>query len=195
MVGAFLVVRGGSGVTGLFPSRAAGLAAGVAGGLLAALSYAGTTLMARFTVPRYGAARVLLLELTGGTLLLAVVLPLAGRPPAPPPTPGAWLYVLLLAIGTVIAANFLFFGALRRVDAAPASVAATVEPVVGAVAAWLILGQGLSPPGWLGLAFVVAGVAGGYLEEGARPGPAEPSSPPGAPAENPGTGGPGRADP
>src|SRR5581483_1008036 len=53
MVGAAFTVRGGShgaGVTGIaLPS----LVAGVAGGILAALSYAGSTLLARWSVPRY----------------------------------------------------------------------------------------------------------------------------------------------
>ena len=35
--------------------------------LLAALAYAGTTLLARWAVPRYGSSRVLFLELAGGT--------------------------------------------------------------------------------------------------------------------------------
>src|SRR5713101_6234564 len=65
MCGAALTVRGGSGTT----EGSVRLAAGVAGGLLAAGSYAGSTLLARFAVPRYGALRVLLLEIAGGTLI------------------------------------------------------------------------------------------------------------------------------
>ena len=67
MVGAALTVQGGSHGTGLAGVAAPSLVAGVAGGLLAALSYAGTTLLARWSVPRYGATRVLLLEIAGGT--------------------------------------------------------------------------------------------------------------------------------
>src|SRR3989441_5761194 len=49
-----------------------GIGAGIAGGLLSALSYALTTLMARFAVPRYGAVRVLFLEALGGVAILGV---------------------------------------------------------------------------------------------------------------------------
>src|SRR3970282_790892 len=42
-----------------------GRAAGILGGFLAACSFAGTTLLARFSVPRYGAVKVLFLELVG----------------------------------------------------------------------------------------------------------------------------------
>jgi DME family drug/metabolite transporter len=168
MVGAALAVLGGSreGVT-----IATTLRAGVAGGALAALSYAGTTLLARFAVPRYGAMRVLFLEILGGVVILGIVLPLAGRPPLPPASGSAWVFTLLLAAGTVIAANVLFFNAAKRIDAAPTAVAATIEPVAGALLAFGLLGQRLSVLGTVGLLMVVAGVAGGYLEE-AKLGPA-----------------------
>ncbi len=174
MVGAAMVVAGGSGVTGLFASREASLAAGIAGGLLAAGAYAGTTLIARWAVPRYGAIRVLALELAGGTAILAVLLPLSGRPPVLPTGVAAWGYVAALSIGAVLGANFLFFAALRRIEAAPASVAATIEPVVGAVLAFFLFGQGLAATGWLGLLLVVGSVAGGYLGEAGRPPPPPP---------------------
>ncbi|MCL7971224.1 MAG: DMT family transporter [marine benthic group bacterium] len=165
LIGVYLTVQGGAGVESLFVSREAGVAAGVAGGLLAALAYAGTTLLARWAVPRYGATRVLFLELAGGTLLLALLLPAAGRPPAPPDTVSAWIYIGLLSIGAVLGANYLFFSALKRIEAAPTAVAATIEPVVAAVLALVLFGQTLSGGGWSGLALVVAGVAVGYLAE------------------------------
>ena len=162
MSGAVLAVLGGSraGVT-----IATTLRNGVLGGALAALSYVGTTLLARFAVPRYGAMRVLFLEILGGIVVLGIVLPLAGRPPLPPSSSGAWIYTVLLAAGTVIAANVLFFNAAKRIDAAPTAVAATIEPVAGAVLALFILGQRSTVLGVIGLLMVVAGVAGGYLEE------------------------------
>lgn len=165
MAGAALTVNGGSHGAGAAPIPLPSLIEGVAGGLLAMLSYAGTTLLARYAVPRYGALRVLFLEIAGGVVVLGLVLPLAGRPPLPPHTAGAWLYMLLLALGAVLAANFLFFAAVKRIDAAPTSVAATVEPVVGTLLALLLFNQQLRPTGWLGLALVVGGVAAGYLQE------------------------------
>lgn len=177
MVGATLTVRGGTGVEALFASREQGVLLGVIGGLTAAVSYAGTTLIGRWAVPRYGPLRVLWLEIAGGTVLLAVVLPLAGETPALPSGVGAWIYIGLLAAGTVVLANVLFFGALRRVEAAPVSVAATIEPVAGALLALLLLGQPLTALGWLGLALVVASVATGYLVEGARPAGRRPTPP------------------
>jgi drug/metabolite transporter, DME family len=165
LVGVCLTVRGGEGVAALFESREAGLLAGVTGGLLAALAYAGTTLLARWAVPRYGSSRVLFLEMAGGTAVLAAFLPAVGRAPAPPGTVSGWIYVVLLSLGAVVGANYLFFGALKRIEAAPAAVGATIEPVVATLLALLIFGQRLSFSGWAGLALVVAGVAAGYIVE------------------------------
>jgi len=167
MAGAALTVQGGShgagGGAAAIPLPS--LIQGVAGGLLAMLSFAGTTLLARYAVPRYGAMQVLFLEILGGIVVLGIVLPLAGHTPLPPHTGGAWVYVLLLSLGSVLAANFLFFAAVRRIDAALTSVAATIEPVVGALLALLLFKQQLSLLGWLGLTMVVGGVATSYLSE------------------------------
>ena len=168
MAGAALTVTGGSHAARTAGQTGASLAQGVAGGGLAALSYAGTTLLARYAVPRYGARRVLFYEILGGTVALAVVLPLAGHAPVPPPTPGAWAYTLTLTLATVLLANFAFFAAARRIEAAPVSVAATIEPVVGALLALLLLGQQLTAIGWIGLAMVAGGVAAGYWREAFR---------------------------
>lgn len=145
---------------------------GVVGGTGAAVSYAGTTLLARWAVPRYGATRVLFYEIAGGTLVLGALLPLAGHAPVPPGSAAGWAYVVALGITTVVLANFAFFGATRRIDAAPTAVGASCEPVVGALAALVLFGERLTPVGWTGLAVVVAGVAAGYLREaeGVEPG-------------------------
>jgi drug/metabolite transporter, DME family len=172
MAGAALTVLGGSHGAGAAPIPLPSLLAGVAGGLLAMVAYAGMTLVARFGVPRYGALQVLFLEMAGAIFALGIVLPLAGHPLVRPHGVSAWTYVVLLALGPVLAANFLFFAALKRIDAAPTAVAATVEPVVGTLLALFLLGQHLTAIGVLGLAMVVGGVAGGYVEEAAEaPGP------------------------
>jgi len=164
-VGAVFAVQGGSHGANLSGVTTPRLALGVAGGLLAALSYAGTTLLARFAVPRYGVTKVLLLEIAGGTLVLGIILPLAGRAPAPPATAGGWIYIAVLVLATVILANVFFFSATHRIEAAPTAVAATIEPVVGTLLALALFSQRLTPLGWLGLLTVVGGVAASYVQE------------------------------
>jgi drug/metabolite transporter, DME family len=139
--------------------------AGIVGGLIAAVSYAGSAILARYVVPRYGSKKMLYWELVGGLIFLAIVLPMFGKTPNPPRNIAGWAYISALGIGAVVAANFLFFGAMKRIDAAPASVAASVEPLVGALLGLLLFDQQLRWFGWLGLLMVVGGVAGGYVEE------------------------------
>jgi DME family drug/metabolite transporter len=168
MFGVWLTVNGSAASSaGHAATSQATRIAGITGGLLAALSYTGTTLLARYAVPRYGATRVLFYELLGGTLILAALVPIISGPFAPPATLSGWTYIALLGIGSVLAANFFFFAAVKRIDAAPTAVAASIEPFVGAVLALLLFGQHLLWFGWLGLALVVAGVGGGYKEEAA----------------------------
>lgn len=168
MIGVALTVTGGSNA-GAEAARM-GVTAGVAGGLLSALSYVLTSLMGRWAAPRYGVVKVLFLEAIGGVVLIWIALAIwgGGRTPGLPPSAAAWRGLLGLAAGSVIAANLLFFGAMKRIEAAPASVAATIEPVVGALLALLLFSQHLTTLGWLGLFMVVTGVATGYLLEGLR---------------------------
>lgn len=169
MIGVGMTVNGAE-IEGTIEAAAGGLGrvGGIVGGLLAAASFAGSTLMARYAVPRYGSRRVLFLELVGGVLILAVFLPLTGRVPVPPTTVAGWVYVMALGAGAVLAANFLFFAAARRIDAAPTAIGASIEPVVGALLALVLFGQNLTPAGWTGLFMVVGGVAGGYAVESVR---------------------------
>jgi DME family drug/metabolite transporter len=165
LVGVALTVSGH--VTGDEAEAAEGAsrAAGIAGGLLSAAGFAGSTLLARWAVPRYGAVRVLFYEIAGGTVILGVLLPLVGETPIPPGTLAGWVYIASLGLGAVLGANFCYFAAVRRIDAAPTAVAASIEPVVGALLALLLFQQYLTASGWLGLFLVVGGVAAGYWRE------------------------------
>lgn len=163
MAGAALTVIGGSHAQSGAGSTS--LAAGVAGGMLSAVSYAGTTLMARWAVPRYGVVKVLFYEAIGGVALIGIIMPLAGHPPLPPGTAGGWVYIAGLTLGSVLLANFCFFAGVKRIEAAPTAVAATIEPVVAALLALALFSQRLTVWGWLGLVMVVGGVAAGYWRE------------------------------
>ena len=164
MIGVWLAVNGHAEESSVSANGASRIA-GIIGGLLSAASFAGSTLLARKFVPVYGSQRMLFYELVGGTLLLALFLPLAGKTPQPPPTLSGWVYIAGLGIGAVLAANFFYFAAVKRIDAAPTAVAASIEPFVGATLALLLFNQRLTALGWLGLVLVVAGVAGGYRAE------------------------------
>ena len=176
MIGAAMTVMSKSGTGTPHATALPSLVVGIIGGLGAAVSFATTTLLARWTVPRYGSYRMLFWEALGGVIIIAVVLGAIGLARSGnvaqlmplPPTSAGWAYTLALAVGGVVLANFLFFAGVRRIEATPTAVAATIEPVVGALLAFLLLSQGLTILGWVGLLLVVGGVAAGYLKEGSE---------------------------
>jgi DME family drug/metabolite transporter len=134
-------------------------------GVLAAVGYAAYTLFGRFAAPTYGSFRTVVYSSTGAACLLAVILPFFGPPPLPPDA-RAWGVLVMFAVLTVAIAQFLFFDALRRVEASVASIAAAAEPAVAALLATVLLAQGLRPLGWLGIALVMGGVVGLGVAEG-----------------------------
>src|SRR5256885_8062759 len=95
MIGVALTVTGGSNA-GAEAARM-GLTAGIAGGLLSALSYALTSLMGRWAAPQYGVVKVLFLEAIGGVVLIWIALLVLGRPPGLPPPRAALARPLGLA--------------------------------------------------------------------------------------------------
>lgn len=154
LTGVWLSVLGAEEVPSTFGTS------GLAWGVLSALSYATYTVFGRFVAPRYGSARTVVYSTLGACLVLAAVLPVGMGPLTLPADPAAW--GLLIAFGglTIAAAQFLFFDALRRIEASGASIATAAEPAVAAVLSTLLLSQGLRPLGWIGVALVVAGVVG-----------------------------------
>lgn len=175
LVGVTLTVTGHTGDdTGLPDVFSQGWTVGVAGGVLSAVAYASSTLLARWAVPRYGSLRTLFLELLGGTLVLGLALPLLDQTPAPPGSLAGWTLVVGLGLGSVFAANLFFFAAVKRIEAAPTAVAASIEPAVGALLALVLFGQDLTVLGWLGLVVVVGGVALSYAREREAPAGAAP---------------------
>lgn len=136
-------------------------AAGVAWGVVAALSYSAYYLFGRRYLPRFGVARTLLYSLATGAVVLGVASTWAGHPPRLDFPPRAWALLLALSLGTTLVANALYYRGLQRTDAGTASVIASIEPVVAALLAWVSFGQRLTPLGWVGVALVVMGVAAG----------------------------------
>ena len=98
----------------------------------------------------------------GAAALLALLLPLSGLPITFPTRPAGWGLATLQGIMTLSVANLLFFDGLKRIEAGPAAITATVEPLVATLIATLFLQQTLAATGWLGLTLLVAGVAGAY---------------------------------
>jgi DME family drug/metabolite transporter len=152
--GVWLSVAGADATVATFGS------AGVGWGVLAGVSYGAYTLFGRFAAPRYGATLTTVYSTLGSCLFLLALTPVTRNPLVLPDSALAWGLLFAFSLLTVAAAHLLFFHALSQIDASRASIATAVEPVVAAGLATVVLGQGLSPLGWTGLAMVVGGVAG-----------------------------------
>ncbi|HSH74090.1 MAG TPA: DMT family transporter [Longimicrobiales bacterium] len=161
--GVWLSVLGAEEVTAVHGSS------GLAWGLLAAASYATYTLFGRHAAPRYGATSTVVYSTAGACVLLAIFVPFGTEPLTLPSGARAWVVLIAFGALTIAAAQFLFFDALGRIEAANVSIAAAVEPAVAAVLATFLLAQGLRPVGWIGIALVIAGVAGIGLTTRAMP--------------------------
>lgn len=154
LTGVWLSVLGADDVSATFGTT------GLGWGVLAGASYGAYTLFGRFAAPRYGSARTVLYSTIGACMILAVAVPILSGPIVLPPSSKAWLLLIAFGVLTMAVAHFLFFDALARVEASRASIATSIEPVTAALLATLLLGQGLSAIGWLGITLVVVGVAG-----------------------------------
>ena len=156
VAGVWLTVTGVSGVS------AEWTAAGVGWGVLAGATYASYTLIGRYATPRYGSVTTVLHATLSACVLLALSLPLFGHSVVWPSTDRGWVLLVLFGILTMALATSLYFDALGRIEASRAAIASTLEPIAAVVLATFLLDEGLRPRGWLGLAMVVGGVAGGY---------------------------------
>lgn len=135
-------------------------ATGLAWGLLAGVSYAAYTLFGRFASPRYGSIPTVAYSTVGSCVFLAIVVPVGSGPVVWPASGPAWALLIMFSALTIAVAHFLFFDALSRIEASRVSIASAIEPVVAAILATLLLGQGLSSLGWAGIGLVVVGVVG-----------------------------------
>jgi len=123
-------------------------------------------------IGEYGALRATAWSMIAGALWLLPLSPWVLRPElvlgASPVVTGAILYLALL---TSVVSYFLWYWALGRTDASKVAVFSNLQPVVTAVAAWLVLGERI---GWevaVGGVLVLAGVRLTTTPRPPRPGP------------------------
>ncbi len=141
---------------------------GLMWGFLAAVGYAGYTLVGRYAGSRWDVIPTVVYTTAGACVMLALIVPWAAAPVVMPTNESGWLLLGMYALVTIAVAQMLFYDALRHAEASRVSIAAAAEPVVAAVLATFLLSQGLDPTGWIGLLMVVAGVVGVSLDRGRR---------------------------
>lgn len=163
VVGVWLTVFGARGVDVALTPR------GILWGCITGLTYGTYTLFGKVTGRTRGALVPLFWSTVGGTLVIVLFFLLSGDDLVLPTGPGSWALALVFGFLTMAAAPLLLFSALRTLEAGRASIGTTIEPLVAALLALLLLDQTLTPMGWGGLALLMVGVAGAYAAGSSTP--------------------------
>lgn len=149
---------------------------GVLAGSLAGLGYAGYSLMGRASANRQINPWTALLYIFGfGSFFLLVYNLLIGFASSTPVAANltwlgrsfaGWALLVLLAVGPTLTGYGLYTVSLAHLPASVANLIASLEPVITAILAYLILGELLLPLQVLGSTLIVAGVIILRLYEG-----------------------------
>jgi drug/metabolite transporter (DMT)-like permease len=132
---------------------------GVAFVLSSALIFSVYLICCEGLMDRYSSSQISFLSLAGGAVGLLTLLPfaplridLAGTPD------GLLLLAMIGIVGTALALLFFLMG-VRHTGASTASIITTAEPAFVVILAWFFLGETLSLIQFLGMVFLVVGVA------------------------------------
>lgn len=148
--GGFLIVKGHAG-SGLSINPA-----GLAGGLASALTFAFYTIYGKKGLARYNSWTMLVYGFGTGALAWSFYLPpwqvASGH------SPQTWLFFIYIAVFATILPFGFFFKGLNYLHPVKAGIISTLEPVIAAAVAWLVLHESLFPLQILGGALVCAAV-------------------------------------
>jgi drug/metabolite transporter (DMT)-like permease len=146
-VGCVLVVGGfGAGAVRLSP-------AGMLAGLGAGLTYALYSVFGKTSLRRHSPLTTLIFSLGSGALCLV-----AASRGLPELRAGAVAPLLYTTLFPTTLAYVLYISGLRTIDAGRASVIATLEPLVAAIAGAALLREPFGLAQWIGASLVIAGV-------------------------------------
>lgn len=130
---------------------------GVACGLTTGLCFGLYSIFNKRAVKRYSAWTVITYNLGFGMLFLAFVqMPAAIRETAA--APGAWPYIVAMAILATVLPHGLYVSGLAHVPASTASIMATWEPAMATILAYTVLGETLDSLQMLGALAIILGV-------------------------------------
>ena len=152
--GAAAAVVGIGLITGAFTADYAD-AIGVLAGLAAAVSYAALTIVGEKLGKTLHPLTYSSYSLTIAAVIWLAVLPVR----VPELSIAGWLGVGWVSIIAMGIGFLLLMSSLRHISPGPMGVAATSEPIVGTLTAWVALSQTLSPVEVIGVALTAVGIA------------------------------------
>lgn len=136
-------------------------------GLATACCYAGYLVFTKILTSRMGVALAMAVSTTVCSLALLLA-GLAGTRPMVPADTGAWVYLVLLALGPQVLGQGLIARGLDRLPASFSAVTLLLQPVLTYGLGWLILDQPLTPVEMLWSLTVIAGIF--LAQRSSRPG-------------------------
>ncbi|OLC28992.1 MAG: hypothetical protein AUH31_07820 [Armatimonadetes bacterium 13_1_40CM_64_14] len=142
---------------------------GVLAGLASGLAYALYTIFGKIALRRYTPLTTLTYALGFGAIFLGTPALATGVIPQAHPS-SAWMALVYLALVTTLLAQGLYLAGLRYIDAGPASLLATVEPVTAAFLGYIVLGERLEELQIAGGVLVVGAVMLARARTGPRSG-------------------------
>ena len=121
-------------------------------GLLSGFCYSLYYILGKHYSDRYSAPVLFLYILPVGGISLLPCFTFADK------TPTAWLALGSIALFSTYGAYHFYYAGLKRVEAARASIIATLEPVMAGVVAWLWWGESFSAAGYMGSCLIILAV-------------------------------------
>ena len=150
---AVLLVDGGAGDAGQDPGTA-----GIVAGLVAGAAYgAYTTVSVRLITAGADGSSAVALTFTGSGLLLLPVLVVGDLSWVA--TPAGLATTSWLTIGTTAVGYVLFARGLSSLDAPTVTTLTLAEPLAATLLAVVVVGERLTPTGWLGAGLLIVGLA------------------------------------
>lgn len=147
MVGVYLISRTGN-ASGSTTIGALALISGLVSGLCYSLYYT----VGKYFSRKYTSANLFLYVLPLGALGILPFVDFADK------TPLAWAALIGVAVVSTFVANYCYYNGLKYLEAGRASIVATIEPVVAAIAAFLVFGEYFTILGYLGAVCILVAV-------------------------------------
>lgn len=121
-------------------------------GLMSGFCYSLYYTIGKYFSSRYSSANLFLYVLPIGALGILPFVEFSHK------TPLAWGSLIAVSLVSTFVANHCYYRGLKYLEAGKASIVATIEPVVAAVAAYIILGEYFTPLGYIGSALIITAV-------------------------------------
>ncbi len=148
IAGVFLISRTGGNSSG---GATLGLVA-ILSGLMSGFCYSLYYTIGKYFSSRYSSANLFLYVLPIGAAGILPFVEFSHKSPV------AWASLIAVALISTFIANHCYYLGLKYLEAGKASIVATLEPVVAAVAAYIILGEYFTGLGYVGAAMIIVAV-------------------------------------